>query len=85
MIVSSAKSGTYFRPHLATHGFVVVGIDRKEPKKHWGRWLIDYSLDQVAAIEYVAKNPVGKLNGMLDVKKKLELWVTRLMVIMPWF
>jgi len=66
VILSSAKVGMYFGPHLATHGFVVVGVDRQDSKKHWGPWLIDYPLDQVFALSQVAANPLEGLEGMYD-------------------
>ena len=66
VILSSAKVGMYFGPHLASHGFVVVGVDGQDSKDHWGNWLIDYPLDQVFALEQVAKNPPDGLQGMID-------------------
>ena len=66
ILLSSAKSGTYFGPHLATHGLVVIGVDGQDSKYNWGNWLIDYPLDQVLALEQVASNPLEGLEGMVD-------------------
>jgi predicted dienelactone hydrolase len=68
VILSSAKSGMYFGPHLASHGFVVVGVDGQDPKDNWGPWLIDYPLDQVYALEHVVENPPDGLEGMIDAE-----------------
>jgi predicted dienelactone hydrolase len=69
VILSSAKVGGYFGPHLATHGFIVIGVDRQDSKEHWGNWLIDYPLDQAAALDYVAANPPEGLDGMIDTDR----------------
>jgi predicted dienelactone hydrolase len=69
VILTSAKTGTYFGPHLASQGFVVIGVDRQDSKDNWGVWLIDYPLDQVAALNYVAANPIEGLDGMLDTDR----------------
>ena len=66
VILSSAKVGMIFGPHLATHGFVVVGVDGQDSKNHWGVWLINFPLDQVAALDQVASNPPAGLEGMMD-------------------
>ena len=44
-------------PHLASHGFL-VGVDQQDSKSHWGSWLIDYPLDQAAALDWVAGIPL---------------------------
>ncbi len=62
----SAKGGTYLGPHLATHGFVVVGIDGQDSEDHYGSWVIDFPLDQIFALEQLASNPLEELDGMLD-------------------
>jgi predicted dienelactone hydrolase len=69
VILSSAKSGTYFGSHLASHGFVVIGADGQDSKDHLGKWLIDYPLDQVFALEQVASTPLEGLEGMLDTDR----------------
>ncbi len=66
VIVSSAKMGMDIGAHLASHGFIVVGVDQQDFKSHWGNWLIDYPLDQVAALDWVAENPPEGLEGMFD-------------------
>ena len=53
LIVSSTKVGMYFAPHLASHGFVIVGVNGQDSKDHWGQWLTDYPLDLVFALNQV--------------------------------
>jgi len=66
VILMSAKGGTYLGPHLATHGFVVIGIDGQDSQDHLGNWLIDYPLDQVFALKQVTSNSVDGLEGMME-------------------
>ncbi len=68
LILSSAKVGSIFGPHLATYGFVVVGVKGQDSSDHWGKWLIDYPLDIVFALNHVASNPLPGLEGMLDTE-----------------
>jgi predicted dienelactone hydrolase len=66
LILSSAKVGNIFAPHLASHGFVVAGVTKMDSAERWGRWLIDYPLDIVFALDQIASNSPGGLEGMID-------------------
>ena len=66
LILSSAKVGSIFGPHLASHGFVVAGIQGQDSADHWGQWLIDYPLDMLFALDQIASQPLGELDGLID-------------------
>lgn len=68
VILSSFKTGMIFGPHLASHGFVVVGVYGQDSKHNWGQWLIDYPLDQVFALDQLSSNSLAGLDGMIDFK-----------------
>jgi predicted dienelactone hydrolase len=36
LILGSAKVGSIFAPHLASHGFVVAGVNRQDSRDRWG-------------------------------------------------
>jgi hypothetical protein len=50
VILLDAQGGTYLGPHLATQGFIVVGIDGQDSENHYGSWVIDFPLDQIFAL-----------------------------------
>jgi predicted dienelactone hydrolase len=66
LILSSAKVGSVFGPHMASHGFVVVGVTRLDSASNWGKWLINDPLDILFALNQVADNPLDGLEGMID-------------------
>lgn len=66
VILLSAKGGISLGPHLASYGFVVVGVDGQDSEEHYGNWVIDFPLDQVFALEQIALNPLEGLDGMLN-------------------
>jgi predicted dienelactone hydrolase len=66
IILSSAKAADLFGPHLASFGFVVVGINGQDASDHWGRWLLDFPLDIVFALDQIAVTPLEGLEGILD-------------------
>ena len=68
LILASAKVGSVFGVHLASHGFVVVGINGQDSASHWGQWLIDYPLDILFALDLVAVQPLDGLEGMVDTE-----------------
>jgi predicted dienelactone hydrolase len=68
LILCSAKLGSYFGYHLASHGFVVAGLNSQDSDDHWGPWLIDYPLDILAALNYTASTPLEGLEGMIDAE-----------------
>jgi len=68
LILCSAKLGGYFGYHLASHGFVVAGLNSQDSDDHWGPWLIDYPLDILATLNYIASTPLEGLEGMIDAE-----------------
>ena len=66
LILSSAKVGNLFAPHLASHGFVVAGVSKMDSADRWGLWLIDYPLDILFAFDQIASNPLDGLEGTID-------------------
>jgi predicted dienelactone hydrolase len=66
LILSSSKVGSIFGPHLASHGFVVVGVKGLDSSSNWGKWLINDPLDILFALDQVAANPLSGLEGMID-------------------
>jgi len=66
IILGSAKIADLFGPHLASYGFVVVGINGQDASDHWGQWLLDYPLDIVFALNQISIVPLEGLEGVLD-------------------
>ncbi|MFC2043451.1 alpha/beta hydrolase family protein, partial [Chloroflexota bacterium] len=66
LILSSSKVGSIFASHLASYGFVYVGINGQDSKAHWGQWLTDYPLDIVFVLNQIASNPLIGLENMID-------------------
>jgi len=69
LILSSSKVGFIFAPHLASYGFVYVGINGQDSKDHWGQWLTDYPLDMVFVLNQIASNPLIGLEKMIDTNR----------------
>ena len=68
LILSSAKVGSIFGPHLASHGFVVVGVKGMDSYIPWNEKMIDYPLDILFALDRVASDPLPGLEGMIDTE-----------------
>jgi len=68
LILSSAKVGSYFGAHLASHGFVVVGIKGIDVYDPWDENLVNQPLDILFALEQVASTPLPGLEGMIDAE-----------------
>ncbi len=68
LILSSAKVGDIFAPHLASYGFVVAGIKYQDSKRHWDLWLLDYPLEILFALDQIASNPLEGLEGVVDAE-----------------
>jgi predicted dienelactone hydrolase len=66
LILSSSKVGFIFAPHLASHGFVVVGVNGLDYYIPWDQNLIDQPLDILFALDQVASTPPQDLAGMID-------------------
>jgi len=69
LILSSAKVGSIFGSHFASHGFVVVGVKRMDYYIPWNEKMIDYPLDILFALDQVASNPLAELEGMIDAEQ----------------
>jgi predicted dienelactone hydrolase len=68
LILSSSKAAFVFGAHLASHGFVVVGINGLDYYIPWDHNLIDQPLDILFALDQVATNPLEGLEGMIDAQ-----------------
>jgi predicted dienelactone hydrolase len=68
LILSSSKVGSIFGSHLASHGFIVVGVNALDSSPNWGKWLINDPLDILFALNQVAANPLTGLEGMIDAE-----------------
>lgn len=68
LVLSSSKSGFDFAPHLASHGFVVVGINGIDTYIPWDRNLLDQPLDILFALDRVAEEPIAGLEGIIDTE-----------------
>jgi predicted dienelactone hydrolase len=66
VVFSSTKVAFIFGPHLASYGFVVIGINGQDSAERWGTWLSDYPLDMVFALNQVAATPIEGLEGVID-------------------
>lgn len=69
LVLSSSKMGFTFGPHLASYGFVVMGINGQGPSEHWGKWLTDYPRDIVLALNQVAAAAPEGLEGVIDTER----------------
>ena len=61
--------GSFFGQHLASYGFVCVGINGQDSDDHWGQWLTDYPLDLVFVLGQIDSNPVTGLENMIDTNR----------------
>ncbi len=66
LVLSSAKVGSIFGPHLASHGFVVVGVKGLDYYIPWNNNLVNQPLDILFALDQVASTPLVGLEGMID-------------------
>ena len=68
LILSSSKVANIFGFHLASYGFVVVGINYLDTYDPWDQNLIDQPLDILFALDQVASHPPEELEGMIDAE-----------------
>jgi len=68
LILLSAKVGSYFGAHLASHGFVVVGVKGIDVYDPWDENLFNQPLDILFALDQVASHPLDGLEGMIDAE-----------------
>lgn len=69
LILSSAKVGDIFGPHLASYGFVVLGVMGQDSHNQWGEWLVDYPLDLLFGLNRAAANTLVGLEGVIDAER----------------
>jgi predicted dienelactone hydrolase len=68
LILSSAKVGSILAPYLVTHGFVWAGVTRIDSYAQMNEEMIDQPLDILFALDQVASQPPGSLEGMIDAE-----------------
>ena len=66
LILSAAKDGGVFGAHLASHGFIYIGINEQDSTNHWGQWLLDYPRDVLFILNQISSSPLAGLEGMID-------------------
>jgi predicted dienelactone hydrolase len=66
LLLTSTIFGNEFATHLASHGFVVAGVDNQAPSDRFGPWVIDYPLEILAMLDYLADTPPVELAGVID-------------------
>jgi predicted dienelactone hydrolase len=69
LILSSAKVGSVFAPHLVSHGFVWAGVTRIDTYAEMNEQMLDQPLDLLFALDQVASNPPQGLEGMIDAER----------------
>jgi predicted dienelactone hydrolase len=69
LILSSAKVAGIFAPHLASHGFVIVGIRDIDTWEIWDQEMIDQPLDILFALDQISTKPLEGLDGLIDVNR----------------
>ncbi len=66
LILSSGKVAAIFGTHLASHGFVVIGVDGQDSANSWGNWLIDYPRRIISALDQLSNNVPEGFQGIID-------------------
>jgi predicted dienelactone hydrolase len=66
VILSSGKTASIFGPHLASQGFVVIGVKGLDNYAEWDENLFNQPLDILFALDQVASNSLKGLEGMID-------------------
>jgi predicted dienelactone hydrolase len=69
MILCSAKLGGYFGAHMASQGFIVIGINGQDSTDHWGKWMLDYPRDMLFILNQISSTPLKGLEGKIDTDK----------------
>lgn len=68
VILSSTKVAGFFAPHLVTHGFAVVSVDKLDTYKEFDNTLIDMPLDLLFALNQAVSNSFEGLEGAPDTE-----------------
>jgi predicted dienelactone hydrolase len=66
LILTSFKGASIIGPHMASHGFVVVGINGLNSYTPWDNNLIDQPFDYLLALDQITENPPEGLDGIID-------------------
>lgn len=66
LLLMFSDTATLFAPYLASHGFIVAGLVVLDSYEKWDRWLIDYPLDILFALDRLASNPPDGMEGVID-------------------
>lgn len=57
--------GNEVAAHLASYGFVVAGVDGQGPSERFGAWVLDYPLEILSMLDYLASTPPPALEGAI--------------------
>jgi predicted dienelactone hydrolase len=68
LLLMSSLMGNEFAPHLASHGFVVAGVNDQGPQDKFGLYLIDYPREILLMLEQLASHPPAELAGVYDAE-----------------
>jgi predicted dienelactone hydrolase len=68
LILSTTKNAGFFAPHLVTHGFAAVSVNKLDTYKQWDTNMIDQPLDILFALDQVASTLLEGLQGVLDTE-----------------
>ena len=67
LILCSGKVASIFGTHLASHGFIVAGVEGQGTSpEDWGDWLINYPRQIISALDQLSKNTPEGFQGIID-------------------
>lgn len=69
LILTSAKNGGYFAPHLVSFGFVVAGIRNLDTYEPWDQNLVDQPRDYLFVLNQIGSSAPAGLEGMIDADR----------------
>jgi predicted dienelactone hydrolase len=69
LIITTTKAGNVFGPHLASYGFVVVGINDLDTYRLFNAQMVQQPLDYLFVLDKLADDPPDFLAGNFDVNK----------------
>ena len=68
VVLTSTKSAGYFAPHLVTHGFAVVSVNKLDTYIKFDNTMIDMPLDFLFALNKAGTSSFEGLEGILDAE-----------------
>jgi predicted dienelactone hydrolase len=68
LILSSTDMATIFAPHLASHGFIAVGVNNQWTYLTWGPQMLDYPRETLYVLDQLATQTLPGLEGMIDAE-----------------